>query len=97
MPLDETVAADTYRDHAAVLRRFVGRAAIDPTRAEDVVRELILRVWRRAPPEVTKHPRQPCRLRAAAAEPDEHEDDEEPLGGIGESVRVEPRLPGSRR
>lgn len=49
MPLDEAVVADIYRDHAAVLRRFVGRAAIDPARAEDVVQEVILRVWRQAP------------------------------------------------
>jgi RNA polymerase sigma-70 factor, ECF subfamily len=49
MPLDEAVVADIYRDHAPVLRRFVSRTALDPARAEDVVQEVILRVWRQAP------------------------------------------------
>jgi RNA polymerase sigma-70 factor, ECF subfamily len=49
MPLDEAVVADIYRDHAAVLRRFVGRTTLDQARAEDVVQEVILRVWRQAP------------------------------------------------
>ncbi|MEO7233969.1 MAG: sigma-70 family RNA polymerase sigma factor [Lapillicoccus sp.] len=52
MPLDEAVVADIYREHAPLLRRFVGRSIVDPTRAEDVVQEVILRVWKQAP-EVT--------------------------------------------
>jgi DNA-directed RNA polymerase specialized sigma24 family protein len=84
MPLDETVAADIYRDDAAVLAGSSRRAALDPARAEDVVQEVILRVWRQAP-EVTSM-REPCRPRAGAAEPDEHEHDDEPLGRIGQSV-----------
>ncbi len=52
MPLDEAVVADIYREHAPLLRRFVGRTVVDPARAEDVVQEVILRVWKQAP-EVT--------------------------------------------
>jgi RNA polymerase sigma-70 factor (ECF subfamily) len=52
MPLDEAVVADIYREHAPVLRRFVGRSVSDPARAEDIVQEVILRVWKQAP-EVT--------------------------------------------
>jgi RNA polymerase sigma-70 factor (ECF subfamily) len=52
MPLDEAVVADIYREHAPLLRRFVRRTVSDPARAEDVVQEVILRVWRQAP-EVT--------------------------------------------
>lgn len=52
MPLDEAVVADIYREHAPVLRRFVGRSVADPSRAEDIVQEVILRVWKQAP-EVT--------------------------------------------
>jgi RNA polymerase sigma-70 factor (ECF subfamily) len=52
MPLDEAVVAEIYREHAPLLRRFVGRTVTDPARAEDVVQEVILRVWRQAP-EVT--------------------------------------------
>lgn len=48
MPLDESVVAALYREHAPVLRRFVGRS-LDPARAEDVVQEAILRVWKQAP------------------------------------------------
>ncbi len=49
MPLDEAVVADIFREHAPLLRRFVGRTVVDPARAEDVVQEVILRVWRQAP------------------------------------------------
>jgi hypothetical protein len=85
VPLDETVVADIHRDHAAVLRRFVGRAAMDPARIEDVVQEVIQRVWRQAP-EVSSMRANLKDHAARAAEPDEHEHYEEPLGRIGESV-----------
>ena len=49
MPLDEEVVADIYRDHAPAMRRFIGRTSVDQSRAEDVVQEVILRVWRQAP------------------------------------------------
>jgi len=49
MPLDEEVVANIYRDHAPALRRFIGRTSVDQSRAEDVVQEVILRVWRQAP------------------------------------------------
>jgi RNA polymerase sigma-70 factor (ECF subfamily) len=49
MPLDEDVVAGIYRDHAPALRRFIGRTSIDQSRTEDVVQEVILRVWRQAP------------------------------------------------
>lgn len=50
MPLDEDAVAQIYRDHAPLLRRLVLRATGDPQRAEDIVQEVILRVWRQAPP-----------------------------------------------
>jgi RNA polymerase sigma-70 factor (ECF subfamily) len=50
MPLDEDAVAEIYRDHAPLLRRLVLRATGDPQRAEDIVQEVILRVWRQAPP-----------------------------------------------
>ncbi len=50
MPLDEEAVAQIYRDHAPLLRRLVVRATGDPQRAEDIVQEVILRVWRQAPP-----------------------------------------------
>jgi RNA polymerase sigma-70 factor (ECF subfamily) len=43
------VVAEIYREHGPVLRRFVGRTSLDPGRTEDVVQEVILRVWRQAP------------------------------------------------
>src|ERR1043165_3277258 len=49
MPLDEAVVAEIYREHGPVLRRFVGRTSLDPGRTEDVVQEVILRVWKQAP------------------------------------------------
>ena len=50
MPLDEEAVAQIYRDHAPLLRRLVLRATGDPQQAEDIVQEVILRVWRQAPP-----------------------------------------------
>lgn len=49
MPLDEDVVADIYRQHAPALRRFIARTSLDRSRTEDVVQEVILRVWRQAP------------------------------------------------
>ena len=49
MPLDEAAVAEIYREHGPVLRRFVGRTSLDPGRTEDVVQEVILRVWKQAP------------------------------------------------
>ncbi len=49
MPLDEDVVADIYREHAPALRRFIARTSFDRSRTEDVVQEVILRVWRQAP------------------------------------------------
>lgn len=49
MPLDEQVVADLYREHAPALRRFIARTSLDRSRTEDVVQEVILRVWRQAP------------------------------------------------
>lgn len=100
MPLDETVVADIYRDHPAVLRRFVGRTAIDPARAEDVVQEVILRVWRQAP-EVTSmaaylmqtarnaHRHAPGRRAPSHTEVAADRDDDS-------SARLDPRTPNPR-
>lgn len=49
MPLDDEGLAAVYREHAPMLRRLVTRATGDPARAEDVVQEVILRMWRQAP------------------------------------------------
>lgn len=50
MPMDEDAVAALYRDHGAALRRFaVG--AVGNARAEDIVQEAIIRVWRQAPPD----------------------------------------------
>lgn len=49
MPLDEEAVAALYREHAPALRRFIGRTSVDQTRVEDVIQEVILRVWRQAP------------------------------------------------
>lgn len=49
MPLDEQAVAQIYREHAPMLRRLVTHATGDAQRAEDVVQEVILRLWRQAP------------------------------------------------
>ncbi|MEI2730703.1 MAG: sigma-70 family RNA polymerase sigma factor [Dermatophilaceae bacterium] len=49
MPLDEHAVAQIYREHAPMLRRLVTHATGDAQRAEDVVQEVILRLWRQAP------------------------------------------------
>lgn len=49
MPMDEEAVAALYREHGAALRRFA-RGAVDSEKAEDIVQEAIIRVWRQAPP-----------------------------------------------
>lgn len=49
VPLDEDLVAGIYRDHGEALRRFVLRASHDPSSAEDVVQETVLKVWQAAP------------------------------------------------
>lgn len=49
MPLDDAVVAAIYDEHAPMLRRVVWRATSDPNRVEDIVQEVILRVWHKAP------------------------------------------------
>lgn len=49
MPLADDELAAMYREHGPMLRRLVTRATGDPAGAEDVVQEVILRMWRHAP------------------------------------------------
>ncbi|EWT03312.1 RNA polymerase sigma 70 [Intrasporangium oryzae NRRL B-24470] len=49
MPLDDEAVAAIYREHGPMLRRVVWRATSDPDRVDDIVQEVILRVWRQAP------------------------------------------------
>lgn len=49
MPLDEDAVAAIYREHGPMLRRVVWRATSDPDRVDDIVQEVILRVWKQAP------------------------------------------------
>ena len=49
MPLDDDAVAEIYREHGPMLRRVVWRATSDPDRVDDIVQEVILRVWRQAP------------------------------------------------
>ncbi|MDQ4488961.1 sigma-70 family RNA polymerase sigma factor [Sinomonas sp. ASV486] len=50
MPMDEDAVAALYREHGAALRRFA-RGAVGSSKAEDIVQEAIIRVWRQAPPD----------------------------------------------
>jgi RNA polymerase sigma-70 factor, ECF subfamily len=47
--LDDQIIAAIYDEHAPALRRFVTRATSDPSGAEDVVQETILKAWKQAP------------------------------------------------
>jgi RNA polymerase sigma-70 factor (ECF subfamily) len=49
VPLDEDAVAEIYREHGPMLRRVVWRATSDADRVDDIVQEVILRVWRQAP------------------------------------------------
>ncbi|WP_323095831.1 sigma-70 family RNA polymerase sigma factor [Intrasporangium sp. YIM S08009] len=49
MPLDDDAVAEIYREHGPMLRRVVWRATNDANRVDDIVQEVILRVWRQAP------------------------------------------------
>ncbi len=49
MPLDEDAVAALYREHGPLVRRIALRATGDAQIAEDLVQEVVLRVWRQAP------------------------------------------------
>lgn len=49
MPLDEDTVAEIYREHAPALRRFLSRTSLDASKVDDVVQEVVMRVWRQAP------------------------------------------------
>ncbi len=49
MPLDDEAVAEIYREHGPMLRRVVWRATSDANRVDDIVQEVILRVWKQAP------------------------------------------------
>jgi RNA polymerase sigma-70 factor, ECF subfamily len=49
MSLDDEAVEAIYREHGPMLRRVVWRATSDANRVEDIVQEVILRVWRQAP------------------------------------------------
>ncbi len=49
MPLDDDTVAAIYREHGPIVRRMALRATGDPAAAEDIVQEVVLRVWRQAP------------------------------------------------
>lgn len=49
MPLDDEAVAAIYDEHSPMLRRVVWRATSDADRVDDIVQEVILRVWRQAP------------------------------------------------
>ena len=49
MPLDEDAVAALYREQGPLVRRIALRATGDAQIAEDLVQEVVLRVWRQAP------------------------------------------------
>jgi RNA polymerase sigma-70 factor (ECF subfamily) len=49
MPFDDEAVAEIYREHGPMLRRVVWRATGDADRVDDIVQEVILRVWKQAP------------------------------------------------
>ena len=49
MPLDDEAVEAIYREHGPMLRRVVWRATSDADRVDDIVQEVILRVWRQDP------------------------------------------------
>jgi RNA polymerase sigma-70 factor, ECF subfamily len=49
MPLDEAAIEAIYREHGPMLRAMASRITHDPARAEELVQEIVFRVWRRAP------------------------------------------------
>jgi RNA polymerase sigma-70 factor (ECF subfamily) len=49
MPLDDDAIAAIYRDYGSMVRRMAFRGTGDSAAADDVVQEVILKVWRAAP------------------------------------------------
>ncbi len=49
MPLDDDAVAAIYREHGPMLQRLALRATGDPQRAQEIVQEVVMRVWRQAP------------------------------------------------
>jgi RNA polymerase sigma-70 factor (ECF subfamily) len=49
MPLDDDAIAAIYRDYGSMVKRMALRGTHDPAAADDVVQEVILKVWRAAP------------------------------------------------
>jgi RNA polymerase sigma-70 factor, ECF subfamily len=49
MPLDDDAVTAIYRDYSPMVRRMAFRGTHDAAAAEDVVQEVILKVWRAAP------------------------------------------------
>ena len=49
MPLDDDAIAAIYRDYGSMVRRMAYRGTGDSAAADDVVQEVILKVWKAAP------------------------------------------------
>jgi len=49
MPLDDDAISAIYRDYSPMVRRMALRGTHDAAAADDVVQEVILKVWRAAP------------------------------------------------
>jgi len=49
MPLDDDAIAAIYRDYGSMVHRMALRGTHDAAAADDVVQEVILKVWRAAP------------------------------------------------